>query len=414
MIPFTRPTFDETELRYIEHVLQSGWVTQGPKVQEFEQKFAHFVSAPFACAVSNCTTALQLALLAVGVKPGHVVVTPSHSFIATANAVRAVGAEPVFVDIAEDGDNIDAQLLNAFFEGRCEQRSDGVFFRDIRRLAVGESPLCFARDSVAAKVSAVIAVHQVGVPCDIRRIVACCRTYQIPVIEDAACAVGSSFCENGVETKIGSPISDVACFSFHPRKVLTTGEGGMLTTASEIYDKKFRLLRQHGMSLSDLARHGSGGLDIEEYVATGFNCRLSDIQAAVGLAQLEKIEHFLMERRRIANHYRRSLADMSDIALPCLGQAVSPNWQSFVIGLTGSLVSKRDDLRRKMLEAGVATRIGIMNAHEQLAYRPQKWSLPRSEARTMASLQLPISSAMSLEDAETVTTVFQNAARQLT
>ena len=196
----------------------SGWVTQGPEVAAFEREFAAYVGAPHACAVSNCTTALHLALLAVGVGPGDEVVTVSHSFIATANAIRYCGATPVFVDIEPETFNIDPALDRA--------------------------------GAIATATRAILCVHQLGMPCDLaahRRASADGRG--LPVVEDAACAVGSEIRWDGRWERIGRPHGDVACFSFHPRKLLTTGDGGMITTADAEWDARFRLWRQHGMSV---------------------------------------------------------------------------------------------------------------------------------------------------------------------
>ena len=221
MIPVAKPMLDEREVEAVRRVVLSGWVTQGPEVAAFENEFAAFVGADHACAVSNCTTALHLALKVVGVGPGDEVVTVSHSFIATANAVRYCGAVPVFVDIEENGFNIDPAGIEA---------------------------------AITPKTKAILCVHQLGMPCDLERIVAIGRRHSIPVVEDADCASGSEILWQGRWEKVGKPHGDVACFSFHPRKLLTTGDGGMLTTANADYDAKFRLWRQHGMSVTDAVR----------------------------------------------------------------------------------------------------------------------------------------------------------------
>ncbi len=256
MIPITKPMMDEREAEAARRAILSGWVSQGPEVAAFEREFAEFVGAPHACAVSSCTTALHLALLAVGVQPGDEVITVSHSYIATANAIRYCGAVPVFVDIDPATFNLDpAHIENA----------------------------------VTGRTRAVLCVHQMGMPCDLAGILQAAGRHALPVVEDAACAIGSEVLWDGRWEKIGKPHGDVACFSFHPRKVISTGDGGMLTTANADWDRQFRLLRQHGMSVPDTVRHGSREVIFESYPMLGFNYRMTDIQAAVGREQLKRL-----------------------------------------------------------------------------------------------------------------------------
>ena len=255
MIPIALPLLGDEEAEAAREAVLSGWVSQGPQVAAFERDFAALVGAPYACAVSNCTTALHLALVALDVGPGDEVITASHSFIATANCVRYCGATPVFVDIDPDTYNIDPDRV---------------------------------AEAITSRTRAIIAVHQMGMPCDLAALVAIADRHGIALIEDAACAAGSQIRMNGGWDRIGKPHGRIACFSFHPRKVITTGEGGMLTTSDPELDRKFRLLRQHGMSVPDTVRHGSPQVIFEDYLAVGFNYRMTDIQAAVGRKQLDE------------------------------------------------------------------------------------------------------------------------------
>ena len=300
MIAIAKPELGEAEAQAARRAILSGWITQGPEVAAFEQEFAAFTGASHACAVSNCTTALHLALLALGVQAGDEVVTVSHTYIATANAIRYCGATPVFVDIAPGSFNIDPAQAEA---------------------------------AITARTRAIVCVHQVGMPCDLSRIVAIGRQHGIPVVEDAACAIGSEIRWMGQWDKIGKPHGDVACFSFHPRKVITTGDGGMLTTRRPELDRQFRLLRQHAMSVPDTVRHASGQVIFESYPTVGFNYRMTDIQAAVGREQLKRLPEILRHRRQLASQYAELLAGIPGLERPQEPEWARSNWQSSAVRL---------------------------------------------------------------------------------
>lgn len=362
MIPIAAPLLADEEADAARAVVLSGWVSQGPQVAAFEHEFAALVGAPHACAVANCTTALQVALSALGIGAGDEVITVSHSFIATANAVRYQGATPVFVDIEPDTYNLDCARL---------------------------------AEAITERTRAIIAVHQMGMPCDMAAIVAVARRHGIAVIEDAACAAGSQIRMNGGWELIGRPHGDIACFSFHPRKVITTGEGGMLTTADAELDRKFRLLRQHGMSVPDIVRHGSQRVIFEEYVLLGYNYRMTDMQAAIGRKQLERLPQLIARRRRLASRYAELLGNIEGLRLPFEPEWARSNWQSYCVRLSDRIDHR--SVMQNMLDKGIATRRGIMCAHRERPYLEQthRANLRESELAQDHSILIPIYAQMS-------------------
>jgi len=352
-IPIMRPWLGPREAEAAASAVASGWVAQGPRVAEFERAVADLVGAAEGVAVSSCTAALHLSLVTLGIGPGDEVVVPSLSFIATANAATYVGSTPVFADVDAVTQNLTPKTIEHV---------------------------------LSPATRAVILVHQCGMPADVGAVHALCDPAGIAVIEDAACAIGS--------VAHGKPVgagSELVAFSFHPRKVITTGEGGMITTSRADLATRLRRLREHGMSVSAADRHDADRVVIERYLETGFNFRMTDIQAAVGLVQLSRLDDIVSRRRALAARYRELLADVPALELPMDPPYGETNYQSFWAVLPEEFPVGRDELLDRLLAQGISARRGIMASHLEPAYEGlPHGDLAVTERITRRSLLLPL------------------------
>ena len=332
-IPIAIPSITEEEWYAIKEPLMSGWLTQGPKVAEFEKKFAYLHGVEHALAVTSCTTGLHLALLALGVGPGDEVIVPAFTWVATANVVLYCGATPVFCDV-------DTRTFNLKIE-------------DIS-------------SKITSKTKAIIVVHLFGLCADIDSIRMAIPS-RIKVIEDAACAAGASY-----KNRKAGGLGDIAVFSFHPRKSITTGEGGMITTNNADYAKKLDVMRNHGAEISEEQRH----LSLQPYMlpdfkTLGFNYRMTDLQAAVGLVQLNKLELFIQERQHFVTYYNEAFKSISWLKPQLIEEYSSQHaWQAYVLYVDPILAPMpRNQIMAYLQEQGIATRPGTHAVHMLSLYK---------------------------------------------
>ncbi len=350
-----KPWMGADEILALSEVIESGWVAQGPKVAQFEREFAEDMQADHAVATSNCTTALHLALIVAGVGAGDEVIVPSFSFIATANAPTYVGALPVFIDVDAATGNVTAAGVAA---------------------------------ALTAQTRAVIVVDQGGVPVDLAPIRELCDPLGIVVIEDAACGAGSTYRDRPVGAG-----AVLAAWSFHPRKLLTTGEGGMLTTSNPEWAARARRLREHSMSVSASDRQASLVAPPEEYREIGFNYRMTDMQAAVGIVQLGRLPEMVRRRRELAGEYTAALAGIEGLRPVQDPHWGTSNFQSYWVEIGEEYPLDREELLLRLAEAGISARRGIMSSHLQPAYAGSsslRDPLPVSEHLTGSTLILPL------------------------
>ena len=366
-IPVARPFIGLEEEQAVIEALRSGWITQGPRVARFEKEFSIYIGCDHSVAVSSCTTALHLAMIVSNIGPGDEVICPSLSFIATSNSIAYVGATPIFCDIDPTTYNIDPFKIE---------------------------------EAITSRTKAILVVHQIGLPAEMRQILAVAKKHGLTVIEDAACAIGSEY-EGQL---IGRPLGTMACFSFHPRKILTTGEGGMITTNDAELANRLRQLRQHAMSLSDVVRHNAKQVIAETYDEVGYNFRMTDMQAAIGCIQLGRLPNFLLRRRYLASRYNEALQSLSWLETPFVPAHCRHNYQSYMVRLKGAAAVSRDDIMQVMLEKNISTRRAIMAIHRELPYRSKRWDavLAQTNLVTDTALILPLFHEMSEADQDYV------------
>jgi dTDP-4-amino-4,6-dideoxygalactose transaminase len=328
-------------------------------------------------AVSSCTTALHLAFLAAGIKAGDEVLCPSLSFIATANAIVHAGAVPVFIDIDESTYNMDPKCIES---------------------------------AITSRTKAILVVHQIGLPAPLAEISEIASRHGLLVIEDAACAIGSEY----KGQRVGLPYSSIACFSFHPRKILATGDGGMITTANAELAARMRKLRQHAMTVSDLARHSSSKVMVESYDEVGYNYRMTDLQAAIGLVQLQRLDGMLARRRELAARYSSRLSALSWLVVPHEPLECRHNFQSYMVRLQEDAPVSRDQLMQELLDRGVSSRRGIMAIHREMPYRDKKWDarLPVTNQVTDTTMVLPLFHEMTDEEQDYAVECIEEIARK--
>ena len=392
MIPLTKPSIGINEINSVSNTLKSGWITQGPKVQEFEKNFVNYTGAKYAAAVSSCTTGLQLSLISLGVQPGDLVITVSHSYIATANSIRHAMAEPVFVDVDKSNYNLDLESLKNFILNECVVK-DGVIHYKKHKNLIENSPTLKHLKKLNGRISAIIVPHQIGIPANVKGIKQFLNNYEIAIIEDAACAIGSIYDH---KKYIGNPVGDTVCFSFHPRKVITTGDGGMVTSNNKKIIENIKSLRNHGMNIDPYKRKSSNKYYFDVHIDNGYNYRLTDIQAAMGVEQLARIDEIVDERRKLGDIYKNELSTIKGISTFENEKGNLTNWQSFPINILTRQNSKQ--LVRYLYDRGIFSKRGVMNSHEEPPYIEQSWNLKNSEYLLNKTVLLPMYNGLTKKD----------------
>lgn len=378
MIPITKAIFDESDLALIQEPLKSGWVVQGPFVKDFERRFSEFTAAKHSIATSSCTTALHIAVAALGLGPGDEVLVPAFTWVATANCVEYMGAKPVFVDIDLETFNIDPDAI----EAKITPRTKGI-----------------------------IPVHLFGLAADMGRIMEIAKRHKLWVLEDAACGFDTWYRGQHVGT-----FGEFGAFSFHPRKAITTGEGGMITTADATRDSLCRTLRDHGASRSDLERHHQKySFLLAEYHHLGYNFRMTDIQGALGVAQMQKAQRIMASRREGAARYDELLAGVEWLRLPFRHADYVHGYQSYVclfqpeepsLAACDRMFDRRNAIMAAMESKGIVTRQGT-HAAAHLGYYAGKYGItpadfPNAYMAERLTITLPLYADMTSDESAQV------------
>lgn len=362
-VPFSQPYFGPEEEAAVTEVIRSGWVVGGPRLAEFERSFAHQCGVEHAIGISSWTTGAFLILKSLGIGPGDEVIVPSLTFIASVNVISHVGATPVFADIDPRTYNIDPEDI--------EHR-------------------------ITPRTRAILPVDQIGLPCEIDRVNAIAQRHGVRVIQDAACSFGSRFRGRPV-----GALAPITIFSLHARKVITTGEGGMIVTSDAELAARLRRQRHQGMSLTDFERHSATPTTFETYPEVGYNFRITDIQAAIGLVQLSRLPKIMDMRRLVAEYYRHALSNSPHIEVPYIADYITPNWQSFQVRVREGGPLSRNDVMTRLHAEGISTRRGVMASHLEPPYR-DRVKLPHTEAAARQCVQLPMYTGLGQEDVDRV------------
>jgi perosamine synthetase len=363
-IPIAVPTVGEAEWHALREPIETGWLTQGPKVAEFEKRFAARHDVAHGVAVTSCTTGLHLALAALGIGVGDEVIVPAFTWVATANAVLYCGATPVFADVDLDTYNLD--------------------------------PVGVAR-ALSPRTRAVIAVHLFGLCADVDAIAAVVPE-RVAIVEDAACAVGATY-----HGRAAGSLGAAGVFSFHPRKIITTGEGGMVVTDGDDLAARARVLRNHGATVSEEERHhGPRPYLLPEFEEMGFNYRMTDLQGALGLAQLERLDGLLDARRTMATGLATALADFAWLSMPTAPEGYDHSWQAFVAIVNDGAPLMRNELMERLEARGVSTRPGTHAVTDLTFYRKNFGttadSFPNAHRLAEQTIALPLHNSMSDDD----------------
>ena len=374
LIPISLPVTGNEEWLALKEPLETGWLTAGPKVRAFEDAFAERHQVKYAVAVTSATTALHLALIALNIKAGDQVIVPAFTWVSTANVVLYQGAEVVFCDIDPNTFNLDPKKL---------------------------------KEKITPKTKAIMVVHLFGLCAPMDEIKAI--SGDIPLIEDGACAAGSAY--KGVPA---GGLGLMGCFSFHPRKSITTGEGGMITTNDDVLGKKLQILRNHGASISEEQRHhGAKPYILPDFNVLGYNYRMTDLQGAIGVVQLKKLDKFIDERAQWATYYKKELASISWLSLPDFSDDYKHGWQSFVLIIDEEKAPcSRNEIMERLQEKGISTRPGTHAVH-MLGFYREKYSIqpqdyPGSQIANDKSISIPIHNRMVKEDFEYIVHTIKN------